>query len=337
MAQPSVTTGDLSALPTLVRSNDLDETREIISHAYSPYQLDCLGDPAEFSAWYAESGFPGITVSGLSYGRRGGRAETLIRPQPLGSYLLVCEVTHGWVTVSSPGREEYRVGPGDTYVLDPYRDFRVHWSPGARMFTVRLDREVVERAAADSLGIDGPVRARFALGGAVSERAAGSWSHISHAVRHEVLGAGIARTNPVVAAQLTQATAALLVATQPLITRGVAARPGGTVSHAALRRAMALIEERPDHPHTLADLAAAARVSPRALQEAFRAHLDTTPLGYLREVRLRHAHQDLLAAARDRSATVSDIAHHWGFSNLGRFAAHYRHRYGHPPSQTLHG
>ncbi|UED85476.1 AraC family transcriptional regulator [Streptomyces profundus] len=337
MAQLSVTTGDLSRLTTLVRSSDLEETQEIISHAYSPYQLDCLGDPDEFSAWYAESGFPGITVSGLSYGRRGGRAETLIRPQPLGSYLLVCEVTHGRVTVSSPGREEYRVGPGETYVLDPYRGFQVHWSPGARMFTVRLDREVVERAAADSLGVDGPVRARFALGKAISPQAARSWSTISGAVRQEVLGDGVARTNPLVATQLTQATASLLVATQPLITRGVHARRGGTVSHAALRRAMKLIEEHPDHPHTLTDLATAARVSPRALQEAFRAHLDTTPLGYLREVRLRHAHQDLLTAASDRSATVSDIAHHWGFSNLGRFAAQYRQRYGHPPSETLTG
>ncbi|MDG4864145.1 helix-turn-helix transcriptional regulator, partial [Streptomyces sp. T-3] len=81
--------------------------------------------------------------------------------------------------------------------------------------------------------------------------------------------------------------------------------------------------------------ALAARVSPRALQEAFRRHLDTTPLGYLRDVRLERAHQDLQTAARDGSATVSDVAYRWGFANLGRFAASYRSRYGHPPSMTL--
>ncbi|MFI1397540.1 AraC family transcriptional regulator [Streptomyces sp. NPDC020681] len=335
MAQLSAVPGDLSKLTTLVHSNDLEETREIISHAYSPYQLDCLGDSREFSAWYAESGFPGITVSGLSYGSPRLDAETLIKPQPLDSYLLVCEVIHGRVTVTSPGREVCCVGPGETYVLDPYRSFQVHWSPGARMMTVRLARETVERAAADALGLDDPVRARFALGGAISPQAALTWAGISAAVRREVLGEGIAGTNPLVSTHLTQTTAALLVQTQRLITNGVDPQRTGIVSHAAVRRVMALVEERAEQPHTLTDLAAAARVSPRALQEAFRRHLDTTPLGYLREVRLKRAHQDLVAAGRDGSATVSDVAYRWGFSNLGRFAAYYRERYGHPPSKTL--
>lgn len=337
MAEPSAAPTGLNALTTLVHSGDLEETREIISHAYSPYQLDCLGDAGEFSAWYAEGGFPGITVSGLRYGSAHLAAETLIRPQPLGSYLLVCEVTHGRVTVSSPGREECHVGPGETYVLDPYRTFQVHWSPGAQMVTIRLAREDVERAAAEALGVDGPVRTRFALGAAVSPQAARSWAGISAAVRREVLGEGIARGNPLVATHLTRTAAAVLVGTQRLITSVDARRSTGTVSHAAVRRVLALVEERADQPHTLADLAAAARVSPRALQEAFRLHLDTTPLGYLREVRLRRAHRDLEAAGRDGSATVSDVAHRWGFSNLGRFAAYYRKQYGQPPSRTLSG
>ncbi|WP_328502465.1 AraC family transcriptional regulator [Streptomyces sp. NBC_00457] len=337
MAPLSAVSGELSRLTTLVRSGDLEEIREIISQAYSPYELRCLGDPREFSAWYAESGFPGITVSGLSYGSPGLYAETLIRPQPLGTYLLMCEVVRGRVTVSSPGREEACVGPGETYVLDPYRSFQVHWSPGAQMVTVRLAKETVEQAAADALGLDAPVRARFALGGPVSPEAGRTWAGISETVRREVLGDGIARTNPLVAAQLTQTAAGLLVATQRLITPGVDARRTGTVSHAAVRRAMTLVEEEPDRPHTLADLARRARVSPRALQEAFRRHLETTPLGYLRQVRLERAHQDLMAAARDGSATVSEIAYRWGFGNLGRFAAQYRQRYGHPPSRTLGG
>ncbi|TDC69169.1 helix-turn-helix transcriptional regulator [Streptomyces hainanensis] len=337
MAQLSTGLGDLSRLQTLVDSSDLEETREIISHAYSPYQLDCLGDPREFAAWYAEDGFPGVTISGLRYGSAHLDAETLIKPQALETYLLVCQVTHGRVMVSRPGREEHVVGPGETYVLDPYRPFQVRWSPGAQMTTLRLDRDVVERAAADAFGVDGAVRARFALGGAVSPDAARTWGTISGAVHREVLGEGIARTNPLVATHLTQTSAALLVQTHRLITPVLDAGHTGLVAHSAVRRAMALVEERPDEPHTLADLASAARVSPRALQEAFRQHLDTTPLGYLREVRLRRAHQDLLTAGEDGSATVTDVAYRWGFSNLGRFAAYYRDRYGHPPSKTLSG
>ncbi|MEU3756541.1 AraC family transcriptional regulator [Streptomyces olivoreticuli] len=332
MTEPGVGPDAPGNMRTLVLSNDLDETREIISSAYSPYQLSVLGDPKDFSAWYAEGGFPGVTVSGLQYG-----AETLVAPQPLDSYLLVCKLVRGRVRVISPGREERVVGAGETYVLDPYRQFQVHWAPGARMTTVRLARETVEAAAADALGVEGPLRARFGLGGPISAGAARSWAGISAAVHREVLGEGIARTSPLIAAHLTQTTAALLMETYRLVTDGVDAQRPGVVAHGAVRRAMALAEERPDQPLTLADLALAARVSPRALQEAFRRHLGTTPLGYLREVRLGRAHADLLAGRGNPAVTVAQVACHWGFANLGRFAGLYRERYGVPPSRTLRG
>ncbi|GHF13131.1 MULTISPECIES: AraC family transcriptional regulator [Streptomyces] len=319
------------SMRTLVRGQSLEETQAIISSAYSPYRLSVLGNAGAFSAWYAEGGFPGVILSGLQY----GGAVTLVDPQPLTSYLLVCRLSHGKVRVVSPGREERVVSAGETYVLDPYRKFQVYWESGARMTTLRLSRETVETAAGQALGTDGPVRARFSLNGAVSPAAVRSWEGISAAVHREVLGEGVARRSPLVAAQLTQAAAAILMETHELITPGADVRRTGTVGHPAVRRVMALAQERADEPLTLADLAAAARVSPRALQEAFRRYLDTTPLGYLREVRLARAHEELAAARGDGGVTVSDVAFRWGFSNLGRFAAAYQQRYGHTPSATL--
>ncbi|NGO70799.1 AraC family transcriptional regulator [Streptomyces sp. SB3404] len=315
---------------TLVRSDDLDETRAIISTAYSPYELRALENPQNFTAWYAEGSFPGVTLSGLSYG-----TETLVAPEPLTTYLLVCQVHTGRVRVVSPGREEQYVGPGDTYVLDPHRRFRVYWGAGARMTTIRLARETVDRAVGSELGREEPVRARFALGGAVSRAAAGTWQGISDAVHREIVTGGVARTSPLVAAQLTQATAAALVATHRMLPGGEPVRYTGNVAHPAVRRALRLIEESSDQPLTLSDLAAAARLSPRALQEAFRRYLDSTPLAYLREVRLERAHRDLVAADGEGPVTVAQVAYRWGFSNLGRFAEWYRRRYGHSPSRTL--
>lgn len=321
-----------AGLRTLVSSTDLDETREIISSAYSPYDLSVLRGHRDFSAWYAEGGFDGITVSGLSYG-----AETLVAPEPLTTYLLVCQVVHGRVKVLSPRKEERVIEAGEIYVLDPYRTFRVHWQPGARMVTIRLARDLVEQAAADSLGIEAPVRARFTLGAAVSSRAGRTWGRIASAVQREVEEGGIALTSPLVATSLSQAAAAALVETHPLITDGVDVRPTGVVPHAAVRRAMAFMDDFANQPITLGDIARAARVSPRALQEAFRRHLGTTPLGHLRDVRLRRAHQDLVTASRVGGVSVTHVAQAWGFSNLGRFSALYQRRYGQPPSRTLRG
>ncbi|MER6983051.1 helix-turn-helix domain-containing protein [Streptomyces carpinensis] len=103
-----------------------------------------------------------------------------------------------------------------------------------------------------------------------------------------------------------------------------------------LRRAVAYIDDHADQPITVADVAAAAHVTVRALQYAFRRHLDTTPLAYLRGTRLAHAHRDLKAADPLGVVTVGMIAARWGFAHPGRFAALYRDAYGTSPSSALH-
>jgi AraC-like DNA-binding protein len=57
-------------------------------------------------------------------------------------------------------------------------------------------------------------------------------------------------------------------------------------------------------------------------------------MAYLRAVRLRRAHQDLRSADPDRT-TVALIAHRWGFTHLGRFAAAHQRAYGETPMQAL--
>lgn len=101
-----------------------------------------------------------------------------------------------------------------------------------------------------------------------------------------------------------------------------------------LRNAVAFIEENADADIGLEDIAAAVNVSPRSVQYAFRGNLGTTPLEYLRRVRLDRAHRDLKAAdpARD---TVTAIAGRWGFSHAGRFSLAYKATFGTAPSDTL--
>jgi AraC-like DNA-binding protein len=101
-----------------------------------------------------------------------------------------------------------------------------------------------------------------------------------------------------------------------------------------LRRAVAFIDENAHTDITIADIAAAAFVTIRAVQLSFRTHLDTTPRAYLRQVRLDRAHRDLLAADPAHE-TVTAVAYRWGFPSTSRFAAYYRQNYGVTPSRTL--
>nr|WP_237557763.1 helix-turn-helix transcriptional regulator [Streptomyces sp. SID5470] len=102
-----------------------------------------------------------------------------------------------------------------------------------------------------------------------------------------------------------------------------------------MRRALAHIDDHADRPLTVAQIAEAAHISVRALQYAFRRHLDSTPLAYLRQVRLSHAHDELAAADPEDGSTVTDIAARWGFYHPGRFATLYRHAYDRSPRRTL--
>lgn len=101
-----------------------------------------------------------------------------------------------------------------------------------------------------------------------------------------------------------------------------------------MRRAIAFIDEHAHDDITGAQIAAAAGVTVRSVQLAFRRHLDITPLGYLRRVRLHHAHRQL-ATADPQHESVTAVAYRWGFANPSRFAACYRQAYGVLPSHTL--
>ncbi|MGW4843746.1 helix-turn-helix transcriptional regulator [Nocardia brasiliensis] len=85
----------------------------------------------------------------------------------------------------------------------------------------------------------------------------------------------------------------------------------------------------------IADIAAAGFVSVRSMQLAFRQELHTTPMAYLRRLRMREAHQELDRCVPADGATVTGIAIGWGFANSGRFAASYRRIYGQSPHTTL--
>lgn len=102
-----------------------------------------------------------------------------------------------------------------------------------------------------------------------------------------------------------------------------------------LRLATEFIERYAAEPIGLTEIAAAARLSPRALQAAFRRHLDSTPLARLRSVRIERAHAALESAHPGDGQTVSSIASACGFPQLSRFARDYKRRYGRSPSETL--
>ena len=75
-------------------------------------------------------------------------------------------------------------------------------------------------------------------------------------------------------------------------------------------------------------------VSSRQLFRAFDAEIGISPAKYLKNYRMTQARLELIEAD-PAAATVTKVAHAWGFWELGRFAVEYRRLFGESPSQTL--
>jgi AraC-like DNA-binding protein len=102
---------------------------------------------------------------------------------------------------------------------------------------------------------------------------------------------------------------------------------------ADLVRVLGWLRNHLAEPINLEQLASVAGVRPRTLESHFRTFLGTTPLGWLRRMRLAHARRELECAHAE--VTVTDVALASGFMQLGRFAANYRRVFGEAPSTTL--
>lgn len=106
------------------------------------------------------------------------------------------------------------------------------------------------------------------------------------------------------------------------------ARGVGT-THAAIRRALQYIEDNLDRPFTAVDLATASGLSLRGLHAAFLREMDTTPMRFVRDERLKAAHEELVR--EDGGADVRGIAIRWGFPSANAFARLYRRTHDEPP------
>ena len=203
-----------------------------------------------------------------------------------------------------------------------------------RVTSVLLDPSLVAGVAAGLPIAQAPLPIRFADFRPVDSASSRLWKDTVNYVKNCVLVDDIMAT-PLVLGHTSRMLAAVLLSTFPSTTTSHE-RPYDRTDYrpVLLRRAIEYVDSNAANDIALADIAEAVHVTPRAVQYMFRRHLDTTPLNYLRQVRLHHARQELLGADRQHE-TVTAVAARWGFMHTGRFAVMYRQTFGESPHETL--
>jgi AraC-like DNA-binding protein len=240
---------------------------------------------------------------------------------------------------ATAGRRSIASGAGGWCLFDTTRPMQVRWEDVA-VRSVILDLAATRSLAGQLTGR--PAEALgFPLGHPVDRGLARYLTATCDHVQRDLLPSDALMANPLIRHQVVRTLTLALLASfpnaaldallDPLSSMPVAGDP------ATVRRAVAFVDEHAGEPIGVEDIADAARVGVRALQLAFRKHRDTTPLEYLRRVRLDRAHRDLQDADPTRGDTVAGIATRWGFAHPGTFAIEYRRTYGRPPSATLRG
>jgi AraC-like DNA-binding protein len=308
----------------LFHSTDLDEARMRVATVFCPHRLDRIGKGAIDARQHHLQGEK-LSLNYIQYG-----AKTLIAPGELERfYLLQIPLSGGAAVVN--GTDHYYSSPAAAAVLNPHLATTMIWEEGTRQVLVQIDRQAMQDHLSAQLGAQADRPLTFS-GALDLTRGAGA------ALRRLVLflvAEADAGAMPIGAGMSGRAVESALLSglleahrhdyDSLLGRRRAAPRP----RH--MRLAESYIEAHLDQPLTLEDIAAAAGVSPRGLQLAFRQHRGTTPLGFWRDLRLARAHGDLVAGA----GSVTEVALRWGFAHFGRFSENYRAHYGLSPRDTL--
>lgn len=312
-----------------IRTSDPDEASSRCGEVYFPHRLTVLHDPARFRMSLSATNIGPVSAGLLSYTGEvrlaTGELETGYEINvPLGGSLRT-NTAFGEVCAS----------PDLAAVYCPDSPATLHgWAGGGNLFGLKIERAALEAQLAEL--IDAPVRSVVRLGESIELRqgAGRQWWTLARSMIELVREPDGPLSQPIVARPLAQSVLTVLLHAVDHPYRDMLATCPRRPAPQTVRRGVELLEAEPELPWTVVDLARRIGVSTRALQEGFLRHVGHSPTAYLRTVRLRHAHADLQAADPARH-TVAEIAGRWGFVHLSRFAAVYRERYGHAPSETL--
>lgn len=310
----------------ICRSTDLGEFRERLCGFYYPGRVETLnGQSALDRSRLCVAQLRHLTFGYVRFG-----APAVVDVGALGHSYHVNVPLSGSVA-SVCGQQEILATPERAAVFTPTEHTKLpNWSDDAAQFCIRIERTTLERELEALL--DRPVGTiRFDLGFDLNTERAQSWL-----ATVRLLAAEFDRPGSLLEQPTTQEYFERLVMTGLLLAQrhnysDDLVGPHRAAPSRAVRKAMALIEANPDQPFTVADLARAAEVSARSLQMGFVHDMGMSPMSYLREIRLRRAHEDLTAG----DATVTEAALRAGFTHLGRFSEFYKQRFGVCPSETL--
>jgi AraC-like DNA-binding protein len=313
----------------LVQTSDLDDLVEQVNALMSPHTVTPIRT-GDFTASVKGFQRPGLSLFRMNYGM-----PVRLRAAPLTDYLAVCLPLRGSMAVRHKGTSCTVDGRRTGFVGTPDDELVMDWGEDLELLVMRVELSELRKLAARMLTAEDaePDRLQF---DPVMDSPATTTALISQAMLLEQLVevAEAGAVNPLAEAHLRDAVmGTLLLAHDNTWRELLTTRRSIPAPRSRVHQAAELMAACAGDPLSIGHLAREVGLSTRALYTGFVREFDTSPKQYLTSLRLERAHRELLAAGP--GLRVMDIAHRWGFTNAGRFAALYRECYGQAPATTL--
>ncbi|MDN5916536.1 MAG: AraC family transcriptional regulator [Pseudonocardia sp.] len=305
----------------------IDVFREHLNALFYPAQVRPLSRSSAGLGELRGARTENLTVGLMRFGQ-----DTSVVPEGTSAHYQVNVVLSGKVVAASGERQSVGTA-GTAAVFTPEHGHRLlHCASGTEQVGVKIRRELVDDELEGLLGRPAPYPLEFDIAFGLNTPAGRSWYNTLRLLIGELDDDGLIDSPAMRLRYERLLVDGLLLGHRHNYTAELVDDQGaGPARPEPVRAVVDLIQARPEEHYTLADLARAAGVSARRLQECFQTYVGVPPMTYLVGVRLDRVHEDL----RTGVASVTEAARHWGFAHLGRFSAAYRHRFGERPSDTL--
>lgn len=307
--------------------NDLHAIREGVSDIFKPHDLSPARSGDQVSAQMHHVSLGQLSLSRLEYD-----STVDIDPGRLESFYLVQMPIQGRARIACE-RHSFLSTPERASLISPTLPVAMRWQGDAPQLALRIEQSEVQHHCAQHFGHaqDRPLEFHPEL----DLRSPGG-SYFFQLLK--MLMDALAQPQhplhqPLVLKQFESALLNALIYGQP---HNLAARMEGDgrpkgISPHFVRRTEEYMRAHAHEPLMIEQLAEHAGVSVRTLFAGFRDFCGTSPMAYLRNLRLEQVHQELSSQPH---AVITEVAFKWGFAHLGRFAQEYKRRYGCLPSET---
>jgi AraC-like DNA-binding protein len=280
----------------------------------------------------------------ISSAQLGGTRFSLVRVDSESGYdiemardpdLILIQVLMRGSAQFQQGSATAKAAPSQMVLLETVERSHKRWCGPTQLLFIRLSRSRLEQIVTSETGISIGDPLSFGVLRVIDlEQVSTLWNFIVTVCRdlseaHPCFDGHVGR--------LAERTLSLLLlnAVPNNYQWAFAAGSHGSAAPYYVRRVENYIREHARSQIGADDLVSVGGVSARSIYQGFRRFRSTTPMGYLKAVRLDLARDALVKGRRKGSNSVTEAALSAGYTNLSQFSRDYKDRFREAPSQTL--